>query len=212
MARKHCNKWLRAAFSVTLLLGAVQLFGCSGDTGSTGPQGPAGPVGPSGGTGGGGTDGTATVTQETCNICHSTGKVADIAVAHPDPTGADVTISNIALTNSGGTPIVSFHAATSAGPVTDLTFDDVRFYLADLVPADTATADWGTWSSPYFERWAYERSDTVGAVFDTSNAASGDYTFTFVTGFGSADALTEAPQYNPAHTQRSCSRNGRPKA
>ena len=205
MARKHCNKWLWAAFCVAMFFGAVQLCGCSGDSGSQGPPGPAGPIGPTGSTGSGGSDGSSgsgAVTQETCTICHATGKIADIAVAHPDPSGADVTLSNITLTNSGGTPVVSFHAATSAGPVTDLTFDDVRFYLADLVPADTATASWGSWSSPYFERWAYERSSTAGAVFDTINAASGDYSFTFVTGFGSAEALAEAPEYDPTHTQR----------
>jgi Outer membrane cytochrome MtrC/MtrF-like, domains II/IV len=198
MVRKNCNKWIQAALFGAMLLGAVQLCGCSGDTGS---QGPPGAIGPSGSTGGGST-GTGTVAEESCTVCHTTGKVADIAVAHPDPSGADVTLSGISLTNTGGTPVVAFHAATSAGPVTDLTFSDVRFYLADLVPADTATTSWGTWSSPYFERWAAETSSTVGAIFNTTHAATGDYTYTFATGFGSADALAEAPEYDPTHTQR----------
>jgi hypothetical protein len=199
MIRKHYNKWYQAALLGAMVFGAVQLCGCSGDTGS---QGPPGPIGPSGSSGSSGSTGTGTVAEESCTVCHTTGKVADIALAHPDPTGADVTISSITLTNTGGVPVVSFHAATSAGPVTDLTFADVRFYLSDLVPADTATASWGTWSSPYFERWAAETSSTVGATFNTANAATGDYTYTFATGFGSTEALAEAPEYDPSHTQR----------
>ena len=136
MARKHCNKWIQVVFCAAILLSAIQLGGCSGDSGSPGPPGP---VGPSGSTGTDGSSGSGTSAQETCLVCHSADKIADIAVAHPDPSGAHVTLSDIALTNDGGTPVVTFHAATSAGPVTDLTFEDVRFYLADLIPEDTAT-------------------------------------------------------------------------
>jgi hypothetical protein len=182
-----------------LLLGVALILGCSGDDGATGPPGPEGPAGPSG---------TGASTDESCTVCHSTDKLADIAVAHPDPTGADITISTITLANTGGFPVVSFNAATADGPVTDLTFDDVRFYIADLVPADTATS-WGTWDSPYFERWAYERTGTdrggdpyPQGDFDDNDAANGNYTYTFVTGFGSAEALAEAPDYDPTHTQR----------
>jgi hypothetical protein len=175
-----------------MLLGAVLLMGCAGDDGDPGPAGPAGPTGPSG---------TATPTDESCTVCHAAGKTADIAAVHPDPTALDVTLSSITLTNTGGIPVVSFHAATSAGPVTDLTFADIRFYIADLVPADTAT-DWGTWSSPYFERWAYESSASSTPDGDFINGTAGDYTYTFVTGFGSAEALAEAPDYDPTHTQR----------
>jgi len=207
MAREYCNKWLQAAFCVALLFGAVQLCGCSGDSGSQGPAGPAGPVGPTGSTGSGGSTGTGTVTQETCNICHGTGKIADIAVAHPDPSGLDVTLTNITLTNTSGTASVSFHAATASGAVTDLTLDDCIFMIADLVPADTATASQGTWPTPYFERWAYERSGIDRSnnpyphgTFDITDAANGNYAYTFTTSF--ADATTEAPEYNAAHTQR----------
>jgi hypothetical protein len=197
MLRNRSKKRIQVLFGAAVISGAILLFGCSGDAGDQGPAGPAGRTGPIGPTGPGATTG------ETCSVCHSTGKIADIAVAHPDPSGADVTLSNITLTNAtDGIPVVTFHAATSAGPVTDLTFDDVRFYLADLVPADTATTTWGTWPTPYFERWASENAETVGADFDTTNAASGDYTYTFATGFGSEDALAEAPEYDPTHTQR----------
>jgi len=187
-----------------MFLGALLLIGCgsSGDTGATGATGAAGPPGataPGGGT-------VIPSTSETCSVCHSTGKIADIAVFHPDPTGADVTLSNITLTNTGGIPVVSFHAATTAGAVTDLVFADVRFYIANLVPAGTPTigytATQGTWDSPYFERWASETSSTAGAVFDTTDAANGNYTYTFATGFGSTAATDEAPDYDPTDTQR----------
>ena len=124
------------------------------------------------------------------------------AVTGLTPAGDAMTVSAIGVMNVGGQPQVTFHVATDSGPVTDLTFDACRFYLADLVPAGTATATQGTWASDYFERWAYERSNTTGAVFDDSDAANGNYTFTFVTGFGSADALAEAPEYSATHQQR----------
>jgi hypothetical protein len=205
MAQKHYNRSMFIVTSAAMLLSAILLFGCSGDTGSTGPPGPVGPAGSSGSNGSGGSNGTAT--QESCSICHSTGKIVDIAVKHPDPSGVDVTLSGITLTNTSGTASVSFHAATASGAVTDLTLDDCIFMLADLVPADTATASQGTWPTPYFERWAYERSGNdrsnnpyPNGTFDDTDAANGNYTYTFTTGF--ADATTEAPDYNEAHTQR----------
>ena len=184
---------------------AVLLTGCN--TGDTGPAGPPGPVGPEGPPGPVVTVPEEPATGESCEVCHGTGKIADIAVYHPDPTGLDVTLSAITLANTGGTPSVSFHAATAEGPVTNLTVLDVQFMLADLVPANTATATWGTWPTPYFERWAYEagrdyRGNPVphGAFDNVTDSANGNYTYTFLTGF--ADAATEAPDYNDADTQR----------
>jgi OmcA/MtrC family decaheme c-type cytochrome len=196
MKRKHLKKGGYALFCAVMIVGALLLIGCSNGGGSTGAEGPAGPSGSTGPTG---PAGGVTATTETCEVCHTAGKIADIAVFHPDPTGQNVTISNITLTNAGGTPVVSFHAATSAGPVTDLTSSDVRFFIADLVPANTAT-QYGTWPTPYFERWANETSSPAGASFDTTNAAAGNYTYHFATGF--ADASTAAHDYDPTHTQR----------
>lgn len=196
MKLSHLKKSGHALILAAMFLGAILFFGCSGDTGPAGPTGAAGPEGPQG------PAAPVTTTGETCDVCHGTDKVADIALFHPNPTGQDVTLSNITLTNTGGIPVVSFHAATADGPVTDITLDDLRFYIADLVPADTATATWGTWPTPYFERWAAETSSTVGATFDDTNAAAGNYTYTFATGFGSAAALAEAPEYDPTDTQR----------
>ena len=175
MARHHSKKGIRTVFLAAVTLGTILFFGCSGDNGDTGATGPAGPPGPAG---------PVTTTSESCVVCHSAGKTADIAVAHPDPTGLDVTLSNITLTNTGGIPVVTFNAATSAGPVTDLVFSDVQVYMANLVPANTET-NWGTWPTAYFERWAAENSSTAGATFDDTNAAAGNYTYTFATGFGS---------------------------
>jgi OmcA/MtrC family decaheme c-type cytochrome len=181
-----------------MILGTILLAGClkedMGPPGSPGPPAPNEPTVP---------DGGPTATGETCRACHGTGKISAIAETHPGP-GMDVTLSDIILTNPAGTPSVSFNAATDDGPVTDLVFDDIRFYIADLVPADTPTAGGGTWSSPYFERWAYEStsSGTPTGIFDTTDAVNGNYTYTFVTGFGSAAALAEAPDYSETHTQR----------
>jgi OmcA/MtrC family decaheme c-type cytochrome len=206
MRRSHFKfkKHRYALFFTVMILGALLLIGCggSGDTGASGPPGPTGPTGPTT---------PVTTTGETCNVCHGAGKIADIAVAHPDPTGKDVTLSNMTLTNTGGNAVVSFHAATASGPVTDLILDDFIFMIADLVPANTPTATWGTWDTPYFERWAYERTgvDTRNnntpyphGTFDATDAANGNYTYSFVTGFGSADAIAAAPEYNAADTQR----------
>lgn len=179
---------------IVVIISLFLFYGCSGDTGDVGPQGGIGPEGPAG------TPGGAVVkTDESCIVCHTSGKIADIAEAHPDPTGQDVTVSGITLTNTDGVPKVSFHVATATAPVADIAFSDLRFYIADLVPAGTATS-WGTWSSPYFERWASETSSTVGAVF--SNDGGGNYTYTFATAFGSASALAESPEYSTGHSQR----------
>ncbi len=200
MKRSHLIREY-ALFCIIIILGAVFLVGClKGDTGDTGPAGPTGATGPAGPAG---TDADVTATAETCAVCHGAGKIADIAAAHPDPTGKDVTISNIVLTNAGGTPTVSFHAATADGPVTDIVLNDLKFMIADLVPADTATADWGTWSSPYFERWAYESPPSQYGTYPQgtlTNNGNGDYSYVFDTKF--TDATTEAPDYNQAQTQR----------
>jgi OmcA/MtrC family decaheme c-type cytochrome len=192
-------------FCAVMILGAFLLIGCGSD-GDTGPTGATGATGPPGSPAPGS---DVVATSETCSVCHGSGKIADIAVAHPDPTGQEVTLSNITLMNAGGVAMVSFNAATASGPVTDLTLDDFRFMIANLVPAGTATTDWGTWDSPYFERWASEQSGTDHSgnpvphgTFDASDAANGNYTYTFLTGFGSPEALAEAPDYNAGHIQR----------
>jgi hypothetical protein len=197
MKRSHAKKGRYALFFTVMILGLLLLIGCggSGDTGAAGPPGPPGtaPSTP-----------PVTTTGETCQVCHGADKIADIAVAHPDPTGQDVTLSNITLTNNLGVPTVTFHAATANGPVTDLVLDDFKFMIADLVPAGTDTlGGWGTWDSPYFERWAYESPPSRFGTYPQgilTNLTNGDYSYVFATGF--ADATAEAPEYNEADTQR----------
>ncbi|MGA8239405.1 MAG: hypothetical protein WB818_02455, partial [Desulfobacterales bacterium] len=184
--QNHFKKGMQALFCAAMMLGAILLFGCS-DSGGSGPPGPAGPTGPPSPE----IPPVATTT-ETCSLCHGTGKIADIAVAHPDPTGQAVTLSNITLTNTAGFAQVTFHAATATGSVTDLTLDDVRFMIANLVPALTpASGDPKTpgrkWDTPYFERWAYERNGTdrqgndyLHGDFVNTDAANGNYAYTFL--------------------------------
>jgi len=176
---KRRSGFLCKTLTLLMIFGALTLTGCSGDDGANGLNGTNG------------TDG-------------ATGADGAPAIASATPVGADQTVSNITLTNASGKARVTFNVATDSGPVTDLSLDSIRFYLADLVPAGTATGalPQGTFDSDYFERWAYERSSTAGAVLNTSDAANGNYSYTFVTGFGSAAALAEAPEYSATHQQR----------
>jgi len=214
MKRRHLRKgggyFLLCA---VMILGALLLFGCGSD-GDAGPPGPQGQPGTPGtpGAPAPGTPVTPT-TAETCSLCHGQGKIADVAVAHPDDpafTGSEVVISNIALTNTGGVPVVTFDLTDSltGDPITlingnPVDVDMFRFMMGDLVPAGTAT-QWGTWDSPYWERWVYERTPgSTGYPQGTLVYNGGsNYTYTFATAFGAASALADAPDYNAAHVQR----------
>jgi hypothetical protein len=216
MKRYHLKRSGCLLFCTVMILGVSMLTGCgSGDTGATGATGPKGDKGDTG------LSATAT-TDESCAVCHGAGKIADIAMEHPDDPaflGAQVTISNIILTNTAGSgandglPVVSFHLAwaddlTSVTQIngSPLNVDMFRFIMADLVPAGTATAQWGTWATDYWERWVYERTPGSAGrpqgTLDVSDAANGNYTYTFQTEFGSAEALLDGPDYNVGHVQR----------
>ena len=142
-------------------------------------------------------------TSESCAVCHGEEKTVDVALNHPDPAPAlNVTVT--AITDIGaGLLEVSFSLADEAGdPVTGIALGGNRFYISDMVPAGTPTASWGTWDSDYPERWAYER-DSAGYPLGTwAELGLGDYTYTFATALGSAEALLEAPDYDANHTQR----------
>ncbi len=190
---------LLAVLALTLPL---LFLGCSGNDGATGPQGLAGPAGP------------VTNTNESCMICHTTGRIADITNAsggsHYNRGGTydqpSMTIDTIAVGNVGGTPTVTFHVTSGGKPVTALDNASVRFMIADLVPAGTATPQ-GTFSTAQFARWAYDRARSgylFGTFDNTTGAATGNYAYTFATAYGSpSPADNVAPvSYNPAHTQR----------
>jgi OmcA/MtrC family decaheme c-type cytochrome len=181
------KKSLKFFLFALMLVAAVSMFGCGSD-GDTGPQGPPGE------------DGTTTVVEvpfsagaETCTICHSEDKIAAVADFHPQVTDQTL-ISDIVVTNSAaGLPTVDFHVELTDGtPVEGIQNEDFRFMMADLVPAGTATAQ-GTWDTPYYERWAYERISD-GYDFGTlTDNTGGDYTYEFATAFGSV-----GPQSTPA--------------
>ena len=204
-------------FCTVMILAAFLLIGCGsdGDTGPPGPKGDTGDTGPAG-------TSVSAATAETCSICHGAGKIADIAVAHPDDMsfqGDDVLIQNISLVNNAGTAEVTFDLVRSIddSPIditasAELTADDFRFAMADLVPADIPTGlpdhDWGTFGSTYWERWAYERSGGTypQGLLDITGAATGHYTYAFDTAFNSVTAQTDAPDLDhtpgASHPQR----------
>jgi hypothetical protein len=184
--------------AMTMMAGCSGSDGATGATGATGAKGPAGPSGP------------VTTTNESCMICHTTGKIADIAVAHPDPTNSDliVTINSVDSVASGTATVarVNFHvdAKTPAGVVSNFTTlanSNQSFKIADLIPARTGT---NTFFTSYFEMWVSESPGKAAGgtpPFNTpatnnivtTDAANGNYSYTFVTPFGSA-----WPGYNNA--------------
>ena len=174
---KRRSGFLCKTLTLLMIFGALTLAGCSGDDGANGLNGKNG------------TDGAP-------------GEPGTPAIASATPVGADQTVSNIALVNASGKAKVSFEVATAKGPVTDLTFDSIRMYLADIVPAGTATATQGTWDSPYLERWGYESTSSSTPEGTFVNNGDGSYVYTFATAFGSAAALAEAPEYSATHQQR----------
>ena len=144
-------------------------------------------------------------------------------VHYIDANNLDVTVTSISVAaDADGFPVVSFHVDAGGADYTALKAGDVRLYMADLVPAGTAAVDpaapedplkdLGTFPSPYYERWAYERStagngsitsQTAFTSFDATDAANGNYQVTMSTGFGSAEALVLAPELDPTtHPQR----------
>ena len=100
--------------------------------------------------------------------------------------------------NTGGFAVVTFHAATTAGPVTNLTFADARFFIADLVPANTGTG-YGTWPTAYFERWASE-SHRGGAI--STLGMPPPATTPIHLPPVSRMLRQQLQNYNPTHTQR----------
>jgi hypothetical protein len=85
--------------AMTMMVGCSGSDGAAGATGSTGPAGPAGAAGP------------VTLTDESCAVCHSSGKIAD--VSDSVATGmhymaqlpqATVTITGVVVSDPTGTP------------------------------------------------------------------------------------------------------------
>jgi hypothetical protein len=126
-----------------------------------------------------------------------------IDTLHPlvDPK---VDVANIVVASVAGvgdTVTFDVFQPGTTTPVAGLTIADFRFYIADIVPAGTATANLpvGTWNTAELERWLYERSSTVGAVLVENTP--GNYTYTFTVDIAAGD-LVAAPEFDPAHVQR----------
>lgn len=155
---------------------------------------------------------TVNLKNDACTVCHNTNDVADVVAAHtslftsatntlsPRLNENNLTVSNIVVkADANGKPVVSFNLKKGTANYTTLASSSVRFYIADLVPKNTATVNYGTWGSDYFETWAANPAVT----WDTTASASGNYTVTFPTAFGvAASTSSVADDYNAAHPQR----------
>ncbi len=175
-------------------------YGCGGSDGSTGATGATGPQGPQGPAG---DNGAVTNTNESCMVCHTTGRIADISdsattgmhyQAKYNQQTLAVTLTSV--DNAAGFPKVSFHVQAGTDNVKTLARTNLRFYAADLTPAGTVTTE-GTRSTDEFERWA---SESTGGTLDNTDAANGNYVYTFATPFDNAVNLAE--NFSVSHTQR----------
>jgi hypothetical protein len=186
---------------------ALTLSGCSGSDGAAGAAGAAGPAGPAG---------PVTLTNESCKVCHNANDVASVEIMHsftldtttnartkPRLNEKNLAVSNIVVSaTAAGLPKITFNVKNGTANYTTLATGDVRFYIADQVPAGTVTSK-GTYGSPYWETWGYATPTTTGAVWDASGAAAGNYSITFPTAFGvAASSSYNAADYNAAHVQR----------
>lgn len=194
------KRFLVLMCSVFLIVPLV-FMGCGGSDGAQGPQGIQGNQGNQGIQGDEGPQGPAgpvTTTNESCMVCHTTGRIADVSDSattgmhyNAAYNNLPMAISNISITDNGsGYPQVTFHVASGATNLSTFARSNFRFYAADLVPAGTVVGE----STDQFARWASESS---GGTFDNSDAANGNYTYTFATAFGGSE-----PLYDSTHTQR----------
>jgi OmcA/MtrC family decaheme c-type cytochrome len=184
-------KKLKLMLLIGLIALSMGLYGCEGDDGSAGPAGAPGAPG---------ADSPAANTQESCNVCHTTGKVLGVEAVHTyDPVTDEQRIVRQNLTatinsvsNVGGLPVIDFSVDAGAGPFTELTKDQLRVVIADIIPAGTPAIDLDgdgtttkTYGSNYLENWMYE---TGTGTLDISDAANGNYVYTGDIAWGDASA------------------------
>jgi len=131
-----------------LLIVPLLFMGCSGDDGSDGTNGINGTNGVNGINGSNGVNGADYNTNESCMVCHTTGRIADIsdlstgvhyASANSLP---NLTVGNLTVTDDeGGYLVVSFNVkVNNTTNYPNLTASSVYFFAADLVPAGTVAA------------------------------------------------------------------------
>jgi hypothetical protein len=207
------------------LIVPLLFMGCSGSDGSNGANGAPGAPGATGATG---PAGPITNTNESCMVCHTTGRLADITDqstgVHYAPANSlpNLTVDNVVVSNNGsGKLVVNFNVKIdNNAPYTKLDNTSSYFFAADLVPAGTVAAalDGSPQSTDQFERWAFERTGTFGTrntptdnlvvsnyafgTFDNSAAATGHYTYTFATSLGSTTPYDNAVNWDNADIQR----------
>ncbi|MDT8420435.1 MAG: OmcA/MtrC family decaheme c-type cytochrome [Desulfuromonadales bacterium] len=167
------KEWLRLLM-VGVFAFCLVLAGCEGDDGRDGVDGVDGDPGPPG-------TGLSLQANETCIVCHAENRIADVAEFHGLNSSEliEPVASNLSLADAGGFPELSFHIEDGNGtPISNLGEYELRIYMAQLIPGTLGDAD--TW-----DRWAYERNSTdyPFGTLDTTNAADGDYVYTFATPF-----------------------------
>jgi len=191
-------------------------YGCTGDDGSDGAKGATGATGATGAAG------PVTNTNESCMVCHTDGKIADVSDVDgvhftKANTLPNLTVDNIVVSDNGaGGLVVNFNVKIDGKtPYTALADNASYFFAADLVPAGTVAAmlDNTPQDTAQFERWAFERTGTfntagigvrdyVFGTLDKTGAATGDYKYTFATPLGSTTAYDNAQLFNASHVQR----------
>jgi len=187
---------LKLVFLIGLLALSMGLYGCAGSDGSDGSDGADGEP--------------AVTTDETCNVCHSTDRIADIddrhtIVALEKPEVVDIVVSR----SAADTLTVFFSVIDASGSSLEGIMDapgdagNTRVYMADIVPAGTVTgnAPQTTWDTDYLERWARESGDDAGVI--ATDLGNGDYSFQMAATpayIGSASG--DAPDGDLNHTQR----------
>lgn len=207
----------RIRFLLFSLLGLAVLFaGCKGEDGTTmllpGGSGASGEAGVPGTDGGFVAEG-----DELCSLCHSgasgtalayLGDAHDPLVAHP--IRPDVTVTGLTLNTS---PIKDQMTFTVSGGVDQLSADQLRVYVADIVgPTDyvttgttyTDTASAVThFENSYLERWAYERGSGGSGYVAIGTLTGGPvaYTYEFTTDLNTIDTA-RAPDGDVTHPQR----------
>jgi OmcA/MtrC family decaheme c-type cytochrome len=145
--------------AVVTLMAPLMFYGCSGDDGAAGPAGSTGATGPAG------PPGSGVVADETCVLCHASGKTEQVETVHRIGQTAgtitveitsvdfgDVTVDNtvpvtvnftFAAADSAGTPITDIDLgtlATTGSNAGNLAY--LQFSLAKFVPGGVDPDKW----------------------------------------------------------------------
>jgi OmcA/MtrC family decaheme c-type cytochrome len=182
------------------LAGLIVLAGCSG-SGEQGPQGPPGEPGAPG------APGQASLTPETCTLCHNSGDVADPVPAHDLRAenalakGA-ITVQSITVPPTGPVrPVVRILLTDAAGvPVTG--YPRFRFTIAKLVPGGASEPDeWTSYVNGSSAPTTEASYGTSGAVGSITEIGAGVYEYTFSTDLSAVTTPIAVP-YEPTLVHR----------